>query len=369
MPIDPRHLEQNDPATASAARIADLERRIGILEASRPPSGAALLNGGHIAFGTAGVAPPDTTATPMASAGTKLRLYGHGYGIGIDNNTLWYQAGQEHRWFAGAGVRMMNLDGNAGLTLTGSGAGYHMKERDTARVWGIYGSGGHLRFASVPTAGGSWAELNALNPDGSWRWAQNVWHRNYGGDQPRLYFESPSGVTYVRGAGIVFRNQHDTTLTTQRADGWLECHYGVIASSGNSVITHGVRSHSDYINFMHNNNVNYATTWAGTYAYGSDRALKRDVEPLGDGALARVRKLKPSRYELRANGRRTAGLVAQDVRAVIPEAVLEHPGDPDDDGDLAGTLGLDYSAITAHLIGAVDELAGRVDELGRRLGL
>jgi hypothetical protein len=34
VPIDPRHLEQNDPATAGAARIADLERRLGLLEAA-----------------------------------------------------------------------------------------------------------------------------------------------------------------------------------------------------------------------------------------------------------------------------------------------------------------------------------------------
>ena len=50
------------------------------------------------------------------------------------------------------------------------------------------------------------------------------------------------------------------------------------------------------------------------------------------------------------------GVIAQDVRAVFPDAVSE---------DENGYLMVDYSALVAALIESVKELADRVEELER----
>jgi hypothetical protein len=90
----------------------------------------------------------------------------------------------------------------------------------------------------------------------------------------------------------------------------------------------------------------------------SDARLKRDVRNLA-GSLARVLKLRGKSYRFKGDKAkvRRVGLIAQEVREVVPGVVFE---------DERGMLSVSYGPLVAELIEAVRELAGRLDRLEGR---
>jgi hypothetical protein len=88
----------------------------------------------------------------------------------------------------------------------------------------------------------------------------------------------------------------------------------------------------------------------------SDRRLKTDVEPISD-ALQIVSRLQGVYFNwiqneengLQMDDKRHVGLMAQEVQAVIPEAVGESPLD-------AKYLGVDYTALIPLLVEAIHDL-------------
>lgn len=87
----------------------------------------------------------------------------------------------------------------------------------------------------------------------------------------------------------------------------------------------------------------------------SDARQKRDISPITD-ALHKVRSLVGVLYTDTADQRKT-GLLAQDVQAVLPEAVTT---------DEHGNLALAYGNLAGILVQAIKEIATRVDELEKR---
>lgn len=87
----------------------------------------------------------------------------------------------------------------------------------------------------------------------------------------------------------------------------------------------------------------------------SDRRLKTDIEELSN-CLEKNSKLVPSTYHKEGFDEdvREAGLMAQDVQEVLPEAVIE--------GD-EGILGVNYAGVTTLNTGAINELYKLVQEL------
>jgi hypothetical protein len=105
----------------------------------------------------------------------------------------------------------------------------------------------------------------------------------------------------------------------------------------------------------------YTTSWTAI----SDRRSKSDVLP-AIGALARVMALEPVTYVLSdehermfgaRDDRRRHGLIAQDVRDVVPDLVEENKD---------GWLSVDYSKLSVILVGAVQEMSDRLDVLEAR---
>ncbi|HHW4400015.1 TPA: tail fiber domain-containing protein [Aeromonas hydrophila] len=86
----------------------------------------------------------------------------------------------------------------------------------------------------------------------------------------------------------------------------------------------------------------------------SDRRLKTDIEELSN-CLEKNSKLVPSTYHKEGFDEdvREAGLMAQDVQAVLPEAVIE--------GD-EGILGVNYAGVTTLNTGAINELHNLIKE-------
>ena len=88
----------------------------------------------------------------------------------------------------------------------------------------------------------------------------------------------------------------------------------------------------------------------------SDLAKKENLEVVED-ALNKVQSLTGYTYDIKENGSRKAGLIAQDVEKVLPEAVNGDEGDKT----------LDYSATIALLVNAIKEQQAQIKELKQKI--
>jgi hypothetical protein len=106
-------------------------------------------------------------------------------------------------------------------------------------------------------------------------------------------------------------------------------------------------------------NDNGTFTATGNITAYSDRRVKAQFEPITD-ALAKVQQLNGQTYirtDMDDANRRYAGLIAQDVEAVLPEAVSE----------VEDHLTLDYSGTIGLLVEAIKELKQEVNDLKAQL--
>ena len=94
-------------------------------------------------------------------------------------------------------------------------------------------------------------------------------------------------------------------------------------------------------------------------AYGSpsDIKLKENIEVI-DNALDKVKQLKGITYDLKSDGNRLTGLVAQDLEKVLPEAVYTAKNLEDEEH-----LAIRYGNTVGLLVEAIKELEARVKEL------
>jgi hypothetical protein len=106
-------------------------------------------------------------------------------------------------------------------------------------------------------------------------------------------------------------------------------------------------------------NDNGSFTATGNITAYSDRRVKAQFEPITD-ALVKVQQLHGQTYirtDMDDANRRYAGLIAQDVEAVLPEAVSE----------VEDHLALDYSGTIGLLVEAIKELKQEVNDLKAQL--
>ena len=93
----------------------------------------------------------------------------------------------------------------------------------------------------------------------------------------------------------------------------------------------------------------------------SDERLKDNIE-IVDGALDKVKELKGVTFNRKQDGQKSAGVIAQDVEKVLPEAV-KHKALPLHTGDDELFKTVQYDALHALLIEAVKELSEKVEKL------
>lgn len=102
--------------------------------------------------------------------------------------------------------------------------------------------------------------------------------------------------------------------------------------------------------------VSGSITATGDITAYSDARLKTDIETI-TGALDRVRKLRGVTFSRRDTGNRGIGLIAQELAAIVPEAVMTHED---------GLLSVAYGNLVGVLIEAVKDLADKVERLEAR---
>ena len=93
---------------------------------------------------------------------------------------------------------------------------------------------------------------------------------------------------------------------------------------------------------------------APNFVSSSDARLKSDIAPISD-ALAKVQALTGVTFTMAGGETRQMGLIAQEVQAVAPEAVVE----------AEGILRLAYGNLIGLLVEAIKDLAQEVDQLKR----
>ena len=94
------------------------------------------------------------------------------------------------------------------------------------------------------------------------------------------------------------------------------------------------------------------TVYAGAFQVSSDLRLKSNLEKI-DSALNKVSQLSAYTYDKQGIEGRQVGVIAQDVEKVLPEAVGEND---------EGYKTVDYSALTALLINAINELGDEIHD-------
>ena len=99
--------------------------------------------------------------------------------------------------------------------------------------------------------------------------------------------------------------------------------------------------------------VSGSITATGDITAYSDARLKTDIETI-TGALDRVRKLRGVTFSRRDTGNRGVGLIAQELAAIVPAAVMTHED---------GLLSVAYGNLVGVLIEAVKDLADKVERL------
>jgi hypothetical protein len=128
----------------------------------------------------------------------------------------------------------------------------------------------------------------------------------------------------------------------------------------------GTSSPAEY-QFKNDGNATAPVAWIGL----SDRRIKDNQQRIQNslGRVARLTGLTYTRNDItQMNGEPivNAGLLAQDVAAVLPEAVSIAGAAPASDPDGPGLMALNYDAVVALLVNAVNELSAKVDALEAR---
>ena len=115
----------------------------------------------------------------------------------------------------------------------------------------------------------------------------------------------------------------------------------------------------------------YLSANSGSWGSTSDENLKTNLVPIENG-LAKVNTLRSVIGEFidDAESKRAPFLIAQDVQAVLPEAVetiVQKFTNENDEEDTSSHLGLQYTAVIPLLVAAIKELTAKNDALEARL--
>lgn len=88
----------------------------------------------------------------------------------------------------------------------------------------------------------------------------------------------------------------------------------------------------------------------------SDRRLKENISKITD-AISKVYKLNGVTFNFIGDEERHAGLIAQDVQQVLPEAVI----------DMGDKLTLDYTSVIGLLVNAINEQTMKITSLESKI--
>jgi hypothetical protein len=246
-----------------------------------------------------------------------------------------------------SGTTRISLASNGDTGFNSPGTGYYSFDTNNTQIaLDFKYSSGTSGFNFISNA----SETRFTNPQAkSFNW--------YIDNAQKMFLDSNACLTVgnggVGGAGV-FRVNSASALLNPYATTEITTTYGNILFGG-SISTYRIYdttgSTASY-QIRSDGNAVAPTGWIPA----SDSRLKTDVATI-TGALAKVTALTGKSYE--RNGMAKVGLIAQDVQAVVPEAVVEI-GEVE---GVVGALGVDYMGLVGLLVEAIKELTDRVEAL------
>ena len=160
-------------------------------------------------------------------------------------------------------------------------------------------------------------QINSLNTGKLGR-SNNVWLTSAEGED-RFYFATSSTTYYKSGAEHHFRNASNVTRFS-------------LDASGNGIFEGNVTA----------------------YGSASDEKLKENIEVIPN-ALEKVKELKGVNFNYKKDGKRSTGLIAQDLQKVLPEAVYT----TNDIETKEEQLAINYGLVIGLLVEAIKELESK----------
>ena len=199
----------------------------------------------------------------------------------------------------------------------------------------------HLILAAP--GGGQVLAVQTQSADGTVSTIKNVDFGSATGATVRLEALATIGDKVLIGQDAGAADGSETDAAYKYGYGVIDFHEGSAGAKGDFSLSNDLRVDGDV----------HATSFVSL----SDARSKERVEPITEAESALVHRLRPVTYTMRATGRRSAGLIAQELEGVFPLAVREHEG--------AKTV--DYLTVYALLLAETQRLARRLAELERFL--
>ena len=245
------------------------------------------------------------------------------------------------------GTERMRLDSSGNLGIGTSSP--------SARLHAYVTSGGVS--AQIETTASDQASVNLFNATRKFRLIADgsanalvIYDQTAGSERARIDSSGNFLVGTTSGSGkIVIKqpaNNYTGGLSLYRSDS-TDYWYLYSATSGNNF----------YIG-VDGTDKGYFSSSTGAYTAVSDSRLKKNIENLNYGLVA-VLNLRPVIYNMideNDSDKKHIGLIAQEVKAVMDEAVDDLHGEQD-------FYGLDKSGLVPVLVKAIQELAARVAQL------
>ena len=261
------------------------------------------------------------------------------------------------------------------------------------------GSGNDIKFQSNGSEVASISDGGVVTSTGGSTYADNVKAKFGTGNDLEIYSdgdasfikENGSSELYIRGTNIIFKSGADN-------DDYIKCNEnsdvklyhsnseklattsGGVSVTGDLYVSGAIgKDDGDKIIFSDNTHINFVVNGSDemrlesdgdlhvdgdVIAYSttiSDERLKDNIEVV-DGALDKVKELKGVTFTRKQDGQESAGVIAQDVEKVLPQAV-KHKALPLHTGDDELFKTVQYDALHALLIEAVKELSEKVEKL------
>ena len=236
------------------------------------------------------------------------------------------------------GTTRINIS-NAGLIdMTGGTNVYLTNSTDRVRFNGIdflsYGAGGHMWLIANSGAANS-SRAVELNMGTEWDWDDQI---------ALKYVPAASGTA----GGIFYLGQLAKNSTAY-----------------NHTTTYFAFNGANRFKFENDGDF-IATGNVTAYGSTSDIRLKENIEVIAD-PIEKVCKLKGVTFNYKEDGKRSTGLIAQDLEQVLPEAVYETEGMEKDPEDTYKAIR--YGNVVGLLVEAIKEQQQQIDSLKEEINI
>ena len=357
-----------------------------------------------------------TNESDLPSASTYHGMFAHVHSTGLAyfaHNGSWTKLAKLNSPVFTGGINVNgNIDANANLsmgntlTLSGVDPVIHLTDTNSNSDYSIYGNGGSFTISDTTNTADRFEILSdgttnvngnlnvssGVDVTGNITVSGTVDGRDVAADGTKLDGVESSATADQTAAEIrtlvesasdsnVFTDADHTKLNGIEASATADQTGAEIASAlnGQNIYTTGFigRDSNDAISFSNNTHMDITINGSTEFRFeadgdfhadgdviaqstttSSDRRLKENIEVIPN-ALDKVQALNGVSFDWKKTGEKSAGVIAQEVQEVLPEAVKEVT--PVGGGD--SHLTVNYHALTSILIESIKELKAEIEEL------